>query len=1030
MEFYSWVKLRASQATLAISLATLGVMAAHAAPPSPSPIDPDVSTSFHTLITHIEEETTILLNRGQRRSLLSKLENAESKYSKGKVCAAANLMHAYENETQAMRKQAKSVDELALAEDLYARGRMLGASFFDIFFDLNLDPPTCFGNLPAKRPLVIVEESDNKHFAASVQFGSLALWGVDDGGEFWTQIRLPGLENLIGAPGRPAIPSWQTLVAVPTGAAAQVSTHYRVRESISLNLYPYQVQPLDGAEDEPFPPPIETFTNPPFEKVEAAYQTDAFLPSEPCAFLLLGQYRDVQIGQIQCVAGQYNAVTDEFRLFDSVDFDLTFDGGEETFINTQTLSPFEPASANAVAAVINSATVIDFAASVDISALSCMGEELLILTHPDFRNAANDLAQWKRDKGIVTNVLNVGSGVANYDTADEIDDLIEHHYDDCRVRPSYILLLGDSEFIPPSATNYNVDDDSTTGSDYGYAVYPQFIFDIFPDFAVARMPVDTAAEAQQVVNKVIEYESHPPLLNTDEFYSTATFASYFQCCRSGGLAGRSMRSFIETTELGVNKLKALGYTAERIYTTDTAYRSAPVTDPTPRRYYDGSALPAQLSGINFLWDGDTNDVINAFNDGRFLMVHRDHGSSSGWVDPAFSTSDLSSLNNGKLLPVLYSVNCKSGYWDRETDTSNDNATESFMEDILMLADGGIVGGLGDVRNSPSWANSALTRGFLDATWPSLLPDFGQASSLRRLGDTLNHGKIYLLSEIGVAQPAGSITLEASVDELIMWHAFGDPTLEMWTSNPYSNILSGFFVLEVLPEHLRVQYGTNGALITAYQINGEGSMLPVGRGEVESGVAELTYFVPPESTQPILLSANLPGAVSVLLNPGGEPGQPDLIIEEIRLGGSSNVMQGEQLRDRLALLTSNLGNVPAQGNRLGQRGYSIDMVLSTNEVVPEGFAHFPAGDDFFEDYLLPGGRVSNTPDIAAGTSVVLTASSGYLGVSGEIPSNTRPGDYFLCARIDPGEVVAEALETNNLTCTQVTVKAKVTVTAAP
>ena len=151
-----------------------------------------------------------------------------------------------------------------------------------------------------------------------------------------------------------------------------------------------------------------------------------------------------------------------------------------------------------------------------------------------------------------------------------------------------------------------------------------------------------------------------------------------------------MRSFVETAELTRNVLLGRGYSVERIYTTNTDFQDAFVADPTPRRFFNGALLPAAI-GPGFAWSGNATNVVNAFNAGRFLVFHRDHGGSTSWGDPSFSTGNFGSLTNSNRLPIVYSVNCASGNWDRETDGGG--SLESFMEQLLMLSGGGMVGGL-------------------------------------------------------------------------------------------------------------------------------------------------------------------------------------------------------------------------------------------------------------------------------------------------------------------------------------------------
>jgi hypothetical protein len=487
------------------ALATI-VPASGAQPQQNSPTDPAVLAAFDALAAQIASVADATLNGGQRRSLLSKLQNAEARYRAGQICTAWEQIGAYLNETQALRRGARA----AVVEDLHNRGRSLRSSFFDIFEDSNLALPRCMEVSHGRAPQVSIVTSDNTRFAAQVSFGAAEMQTAQGGGETWTQVDVPGTQSQVGAPGFPAVPTWQALVAVPRGAEAVLLPAVKqVRENVRLNLYPFQPEAFDQDQDPP--PSPDTFADRPFVKDARSYATNAFLPPNPCAVRPLGQYRDVQMIQVECAAGQYNPVSDEMVLFESVGFDVQFRGGDGTFLTTQTLSPFER-SDDVKGSVLNGDVLSRFVKQIDISVLRCLGEELLILTHTNFRAAADDLAQWKRDKGISTTVINVGMGTA-YDTAAKIDDLIEDRYDDCVVRPSYILFVGDSEFVPPAATDYDVDDDATTGSDWGYAVYVQILFDaFFPDFAVGRIPVDTLAEAQTVVDKIIQYESHPPFV--------------------------------------------------------------------------------------------------------------------------------------------------------------------------------------------------------------------------------------------------------------------------------------------------------------------------------------------------------------------------------------------------------------------------------------------------------------------------------------------------------------------------------------
>lgn len=1013
--------------------------------------DTDVLSEFDVLQLYISDTPRSELNKGLNNSLIKQLNAAEKAYKRGKGCTAANILGAYFNHTSALIK-GKGV---AVAEDLRNRGAILQSNLLlSISESVQCDGFEDFG----QEPDIQVAASDNILFDAAVSFGLPSLYSENGGGENWTRMEIPGLQSHIGEIGFPSIPTWHTLIAVPRGASVHVETTAPViRSEILANLYPFQDQIADHDDLK--------YQKPPFEKDQDFYQTDEFYPAEPCSVVLVGNVRGLNIAQLTCTSGQYNPVTKVFRLYEEINFEITFDGGDGSFITSRNLSPFEPTTENTEVSVLNSAVIQKYVIPVDISKLTVYGEEFLILTHPNFRDAADDLAQWKEDKGIITSVFAVGPGTP-YETGDEIDAFIEHRYENNVVRPSYVLLLGDSEFIPPARTDYDSDPscgtcgDDSTGSDYGYSVYPQGFLDIFPDFGVGRISIDTQAEAQIVVDKIINYESVPPFVDRDDgapFYTTAANAAEFQGYLMnadgspfGGQDGRAQRSFTEVSEFVRSHMMLYGHTVERIYdaTTDVGgycldldipctTRQQPYTGvATPNRYHNGALLPADIRAASgFAWDGDTDAILNAFNDGRFLILHRDHGAANGWGTPSFRTWDFGELANGELLPVVYSVNCSSGFWDKETDTNWPNAIESFMELLLRKDGGGMVGGLGDNRNSPTWANSALTRGFYDATWPTVAPGFGDNIQITRLGDILNHGKMYLVSQIGIDQTAGSISVAKVVGELIMWHVYGDPTLEMWTENPYKMILSAEYWAELVEETLEVGYAVTGAVITAFQITEEGTV-PVGRGVVEEEVAKIPLFRTPVEGVPIMLSANYKNAVSVLLTPR-PAALPDLIITQLidpspmaSLDLPVDVHPGDDITSLLAIEVENLGQgdalgtitINSDGSTTVQNGYMIDLVLSSDMTIPEGWAAVPTpSDEYAEDGLLVTGRVSRTPDVTGGSSILLSnAPPVSSDIGGMIPINTPSGNYYLCGRIDPGNEVEETDESNNVSCVNINV----------
>ena len=250
----------------------------------------------------------------------------------------------------------------------------------------------------------------------------------------------------------------------------------------------------------------------PFIINAALYETDALYPRSLTTLVELGTVRDIEMVQLQVFAGQYNPVTDQVTLYENIQVELTFTGGEGGFMPDFLDNPFESNPELYIGAPLNGDPVLNGPFPVAQNP-AFIGEELWILAHPATRDAADDLAEWKNEKGIMTNVFNVGNSVAGRETASEIDAFIHDRYNTTQIKASYILLFGDSNLIPPFLeTRNNQDFGATIGSDWRYAHMPSDDPNqlALPTFAVGRIPVGGPTTAQDVTDKNIDYEKTPP----------------------------------------------------------------------------------------------------------------------------------------------------------------------------------------------------------------------------------------------------------------------------------------------------------------------------------------------------------------------------------------------------------------------------------------------------------------------------------------------------------------------------------------
>jgi hypothetical protein len=474
------------------------------------------------------------------------------------------------------------------------------------------------------------------------------------------------------------------------------------------------------------------------------------------------------------------------------------------------------------------------------------GARFIIVTHPNFLAAANALKAHKEALGISTLVVTTqtiaGTGSPTA-TSTQIRNWLANYWNTHLVRPKWLLLMGDTEYVPVRYDEVNAYTTSRNAGDIWYGQFqPGAGPETIPPLGIGRFPVDTLAQAHTMVAKVVAFENFPPpdSIVSQDFYSRLTFASFFQ-----GTGNRDERWFAEVSEIVRNHALSKGYAVRRIY------KASSLSNPTQWR--GGGAIPAELRKPGFAWNGSSADIVNAVNGGTALLYHRDHGSRNGWGDPSFTTTELASINVvNNQYPVVFSINCASGLFDNETlnlapqfvppGLSTNPASTYWAEAFVRQADGALAV-IGDTRNSSTVDNGHLTLGLFDAIFPGLAPGFGPNVAVRRMGDVLNHGKAFIAAvdagstanlhpiDLGGARPA----VEGLRQQLNIYNLLGDPTVKLRTAPPWTfsnvniRVTQGVAQINVPLQCLTCPPGTPGPeLITAVAFEPE-SGRQIGRG---------------------------------------------------------------------------------------------------------------------------------------------------------------------------------------------------------
>jgi hypothetical protein len=323
-----------------------------------------------------------------------------------------------------------------------------------------------------------------------------------------------------------------------------------------------------------------------------------------------------------------------------------------------------------------------------------------------------------------------------------------------------VLLLGDITRIPSFSEQWCTDPATcTVTSDLSYSLNGVGT-DAFADTMLGRIPASTPQMASETVEKIVTYETQLPAPPGDDFYNHATVTSNFD-----GLGPRDGRGFTQSAERMRAGLRSRGHVVTRL---NSAQAAADI-----QFFKDNTPIPDELKRPNTTWTDGRDQVVSELNAGRFLFVHRDHGSRFGWANPTFTINDIPSLNSDSTkLPVVIAINCSSASFQFAGSPSLD-------EQLLTRVGGGAVAVIGDTDISPTVQNDQLTVGYSDAMFPATVPTFGSSTPLTRVGEVLNAGKAYMSSLAAASQQlTGNV-----YKEMLIWHVLGDPSMEIRAATP-------------------------------------------------------------------------------------------------------------------------------------------------------------------------------------------------------------------------------------------------------
>ena len=663
------------------------------------------------------------------------------------------------------------------------------------------------GPLTAQSPQWVVEHNDADSLAMRVHLPSMRVRDIALNHEDWHALDLSGAARH-ARPGEPAVPVLSRWIAVPDGAQAKINV---------AAASPVVVRNVDCA---PAQPPAADCTGEPepdFLLDTSIYNNDRAFPGK--LYDVEGPYvvRGLTLLLLRLYPVQVEPANRRATLYADIRVDIDFAGSKGQFFTERRSRHF----ASLYGQAINHQAFANEAVPPP-TGKSPTGAEFVILSAPEFVDAALDLADWKVRQGYDTEVYTTDDTGTS---AGQITAWVQNAYDTWDPAPSFILFFGDAEFIPTTYVN------SSIGSDLYYVTVDGD--DEWADIAHARISVDTLAEAQTRVDNIIQYEREP--ITDEHFYTHSLHAAYFQHAYNGYAERRFARTSEELYQWLNQFMPDSPFIPERAYVTENyvtpRYWNNDLYQWTAEwwTYDDVDIVPELLRSNGFEWDGNAEDISAAINAGTAFVTHRDHGDTTLWGDPHYTVSDILALTNGQKLPVVWSINCLTGYFDNE-HKGDGKADPCFSEAWERHPAGGAVGVLASTRISYSGRNDRMFWGWLDSMWPTyepVYPDDGANLPEWRMSLVLTYGKMYM----SYHYPSDPYRM-AGIEE---FHWFGDPTFEMWAGVPKTLTVDHLPVIPMGTVSFEVGLNVDDALVALSQ---NGMLLGKAYSSAGSATVEL------------------------------------------------------------------------------------------------------------------------------------------------------------------------------------------------
>ena len=478
------------------------------------------------------------------------------------------------------------------------------------------------------------------------------------------------------------------------------------------------------------------------------YSQDAFIGSQEAFVEPVGIARDRKLARLQFSPVRYNPVSGQIIVCRQATVTVSYDNPdikatEELF--NRYFSPAFKSGANALNSLYPKS--ISSAAPV----------RYLIVANSMFRGSLDTFVQWKKRKGFLTDIVYTDNAAVGTTTS-TIQAYLQSQYTNATAAnpaPTFVLLVGDVAQIPAFNGTAYADPHVT---DLYYSTWTSG--DNVPDCHYGRFSAQNVEQLLPQIQETLMYEQYT--FADPSFLDRAVLIAGIDSYGHGTSHGDPTMDYAVTNYVN----GAHGFS--NVYYFKNNYNNA----------------PSGVTNVTVSSNGSSNlsTIRSRINQGAGFINYTAHGSSSGWADPSFETSQVASMSNSQKFGLMIGNCCQ---------TSMFGESECFAE--ALLRKGNFCGAVGYIGGSEStyWDEDVYwsmgVRSSISASM-SLAYNASNLGALDRAFHT--HGEAF--SEWITNQDAfvyfGNMAVQASGSNktLYYWEIYnlmGDPSVMTYLTQP-------------------------------------------------------------------------------------------------------------------------------------------------------------------------------------------------------------------------------------------------------